>query len=168
MLSSAGACVKIITTYTRVAAALGLRSGKNALRKDFRRAARRHWYRTLKILRELSLQHNRSTLNCARLVSAWEGLGEALNLEEASENMDYEREMKRVAQLCAWSGCEYHEKKPPHPTRVCVGCGEARYCSRPCQQKCVHNLYSNLSDTIHHRSAGIGRKGTTRRNVVRG
>ncbi|VDC03323.1 unnamed protein product [Peniophora sp. CBMAI 1063] len=128
-------CVKIIKSYTRIAAALGLRPGKNALRKDFRQATRRHWYSTLKTLREMPLRDSKTSRKCAQLVPAWEGLGEALNLEEASEQADYEREVKRVAQLCAWPQCEYHDQKPPNPTRACVGCGEARYCSRACQQK---------------------------------
>lgn len=128
-------CIKIIESYTRIAAALGLRSGKNALRKAFRQAARRQWYRTLKTLRELPLRDTRATRKCAQLMPAWQGLGEALNLDETSEKADYDHEMKKVAQLCAWTECEYHEKKPPNPTRVCAGCGEARYCSRLCQQK---------------------------------
>ncbi|KZV69289.1 hypothetical protein PENSPDRAFT_487195 [Peniophora sp. CONT] len=136
----ANVCVRIINAYTRVAAALGMRSGKNALRKDFRQAARRHWYRTLKTLRELPPRDQRTTRRRSQLIDAWERLGVALKLEEINEKTDYEREVKKAAQLCAWVQCEYHEKKPPQPTRACVGCGETRYCSRACQQKCVLSL----------------------------
>ncbi|KZV69292.1 hypothetical protein PENSPDRAFT_487228 [Peniophora sp. CONT] len=128
-------CMEIIRGYTRVAAALGHRSGKNTLRKAFRQAARREWYRTLKTLREISLQDRRAARKCARLVPAWREFGRALDLDEESEKADFDREMKKAAQLCAWKDCEYHERRPPHPTRACAGCAEARYCSRLCQQR---------------------------------
>lgn len=94
----------------------------------------------VKTFRELPLQDTQATSKCAQLIPAWKGLGQALKLEEAKEKADYEHEIKKAAQLCAWVKCEYHEKKPPEPTRACVGCGEARYCSRPCQQKYVFVL----------------------------
>ncbi|KZV69290.1 hypothetical protein PENSPDRAFT_486919 [Peniophora sp. CONT] len=128
-------CLKIIEDYTRIAEALHLRAGKNTLRKAFRQAARREWYPTLKVLRELPLRDRRTLPKCTKLIPAWQDLGRALGLDEANEKADFEREMKKAAQMCAWFECEYHEKKPPHPTRACVGCAEARYCSRLCQQK---------------------------------
>ncbi|VDC03336.1 unnamed protein product [Peniophora sp. CBMAI 1063] len=129
------ACVEALKIYTRIAAALSLRTGKNLLKKVFRQAARREWYRTLVALREIQLRNEEAKRKCTPLISAWQTLGRALNLDEASEKIDYEREMKKAMQMCAWLKCDYHQKRSPHPTRACLGCAEARYCSRECQQK---------------------------------
>lgn len=76
-----------------------------------------------------------SRRRCARLAGNWLALGLATGLDEEEEKEGFEREMRRAAQKCAWKECEYHKRRPPWPTRACVGCGEARYCSRLCQQK---------------------------------
>ncbi|VDC03322.1 unnamed protein product [Peniophora sp. CBMAI 1063] len=128
-------CVEMIQLYTRIAVALGLRTGKNTLRKSLRQATRREWYRVLKWLRQQPLRDRGTSRKCTDLIPAWQGLGRALDLDEASEKADFEREMKKAAQMCAWVECDYHVEKPPHPTRACVGCAETRYCSRLCQQR---------------------------------
>lgn len=59
-------------------------------------------------------------------------LGKTLGLEVEREKEAYER---KAAQMCGWRECQFHETKPPMPTRVCAGCGEVRYCSKGCQKR---------------------------------
>ncbi|KZV69291.1 hypothetical protein PENSPDRAFT_486920 [Peniophora sp. CONT] len=133
--ASDGVCHRAIDHYTKIAAVLGLRSGKNALKEAFQQATQRVWYRTLKTLRDHRSSDIRGKHKCKQLILAWQVFGKTLDLVEADEKAAYDREMKAAAHLCGWSGCKYHEKEPPHPVRTCAGCGEVRYCSRPCQQK---------------------------------
>ncbi|KZV70225.1 hypothetical protein PENSPDRAFT_651748 [Peniophora sp. CONT] len=122
---------RVIEVFTDVARALNLRSGKNEFRKRFKLLLRREWYPTLKVLRETKdAGPQRQSLE-----EAWQSFGDAMNLDEAREKHEYELDMKRAAdRRCSWRDCEYHVKKPPK-TRACVGCNEARYCSKACQRK---------------------------------
>ena len=115
-----------------MAGALKLRSGKNEFRKRFKLSLRREWYPTLKALRETEdpgpQRHG--------LLEASKALGDAIDLDETRERLEYEHELKHAADWrCSWNDCEYHAKRPPK-TRVCVGCNEAvsaSYLSRyPC------------------------------------
>ncbi|KZV74142.1 hypothetical protein PENSPDRAFT_749639 [Peniophora sp. CONT] len=92
------------------------------------------WYPTIHVLRDLSSRDGESPGRCKQMIKVWTDLGNALGLQEKKEKARYERERKRVAQLCAWEECEFHQVTPPTSTRACAGCGEVRYCSRACQQ----------------------------------
>ena len=114
---------------------MNARSAKNPLRKVLRQSLRYEWYRTLKVLRAFPASGDRAKRKYAKLLSSWKGLGEEIGLEEEAERMQYEREMKKAAQFCSWQECQYHTEKSDSPMKSCVGCGEARYCGRPCQQR---------------------------------
>ena len=136
-LSLIAVCHRAIDRYTEIAIVASLRSGKNTLCKALRQATQGQWYRTLKSLRELLLSGQGNSSKCTALLTRWQRFGQALELDEVREKVEYDREMKKAAQLCAWAQCVYHQEKPPSPVRTCVGCGEVRYCSKTCQQKCV-------------------------------
>ncbi|KZV70228.1 hypothetical protein PENSPDRAFT_455102 [Peniophora sp. CONT] len=122
---------RAVDVFAKVAGALHLRSGKNEFRKRFKLSLRREWYPTLKALREME----DAGPQLGGLLEAWQALGDAMDLDEAREKLEFEHESKRAAdRRCSWNECQYHAKKPPK-TRVCVGCNEARYCSRACQRK---------------------------------
>ena len=106
--------------FVQTACALNLRSGKNEFRKRFKSSLRREWYPTLKTLRELPNAPQREDL-----LAVWESLGDAMDLDEAREQQQYELDLKRSAnRRCSWRQCEYHSKAPSK-TRACVGCDEA-------------------------------------------
>lgn len=131
-------CVDAIQVFIAAANATVTLNGKNVFKKSFRKNMKEEWYPTLKALRDLPGRGQAaSRRRCARLAVTWRELGLAIGLNEEEEAETYEKEMRKAAQKCAWRGCEYHTRRPPWPTRVCVGCGEARYCSRLCQKKCV-------------------------------
>ncbi|KZV74107.1 hypothetical protein PENSPDRAFT_236311 [Peniophora sp. CONT] len=126
----------VIGTYTiiaRGAQARG-RDRDGELFEMISRAVKIEWYPTVHGLRLLALHNVQAEPKCQQLITAWIKLGNVLGLQEEKEGVEYERERKRVAQLCAWRECEFHEKKPPAATRTCAGCSEVRYCSRECQQ----------------------------------
>ncbi|KZV66305.1 hypothetical protein PENSPDRAFT_655014 [Peniophora sp. CONT] len=91
------------------------------------------WYRTLKSIREAAVLRPADQA-LFTLAKEWQELGVKSGLKERVEKRAYD-EAKQLAQMCAWSMCEWHTAVPPTPTRLCVGCGEARYCSKPCQVK---------------------------------
>ncbi|KZV69293.1 hypothetical protein PENSPDRAFT_753490 [Peniophora sp. CONT] len=129
-------CVDAIQVFIAAANATVTLNGKNVFKKSFRRNMKEEWYPTLKALRDLPGRGQAaSRRRCARLAVTWRELGLAIGLNEDEEADAYEKEMRKAAQKCAWRGCEYHTRRPPWPTRVCVGCGDARYCSRVCQRK---------------------------------
>ncbi|VDC00740.1 unnamed protein product [Peniophora sp. CBMAI 1063] len=120
----------VVDVFTAMAGALHLRSGKNEFRKRFKLSLRREWYGTLRALRDM---HDPG-LQRDDLLEGWQALGDAMDLDETRERLEYEHELKHAAdRRCSRTACEYHTKKPPK-TRVCVGCNEARYCSRVCQR----------------------------------
>lgn len=136
------ACVDAILEFTARANALAECSGKNIFKKVFRQNMKQEWYPTLRALQDMPVRGQAaSRRRCARLTVAWRELGLALGLKEDEEKEVYEREMRKAAQKCAWEECEYHKRKPLRPTRVCVGCGEARYCSRLCQKMYVESWF---------------------------
>ncbi|VDB95494.1 unnamed protein product [Peniophora sp. CBMAI 1063] len=128
-------CADILKIYRTIASEVNTRSVKNPLRKTLRQSLRYEWYRTLKVLRAYSLSGERARRKHSKLLSSWKSLGEAIGLEEEAERADYEREMKKAAQFCSCKECRYHTEKSDSPMKSCVGCGEARYCGRPCQQR---------------------------------
>ena len=96
-------------------------------------AMRRQWYPTLRAIQPYRTQN----AELKKLVETWCSLGRGMGLDEKREKEEYDREVKRLGQLCAWRECEYHTVKPPTPLSACKGCGEARYCGRACQVLCV-------------------------------
>ncbi|VDC00742.1 unnamed protein product [Peniophora sp. CBMAI 1063] len=118
--------------WIKIATALNLRRGKNEMRKKFKQSLRREWYPTLNRLRFAPCADE---VRRKKIILIWETLGLTMQLEESKEKADYEREIKRTAQFCAWKDCRFHTVKPDMPTRACAGCDEVRYCGKPCQQK---------------------------------
>ena len=59
------------------------------------------------------------------LIAGWRSLGQAIDLDEIQEKMDYERRLRQQPQNCTWSECKYHSEKPPVTLQACKGCGEA-------------------------------------------
>ncbi|VDB84332.1 unnamed protein product [Peniophora sp. CBMAI 1063] len=93
------------------------------------------WYPAIHDLKRIALREQLLAPKCHLLLGSWLDLGSTLGLQEKDEQEAFETEMRRVSQFCAWTGCKFHEERPPTATRACGGCGEVRYCSRECQQK---------------------------------
>ncbi|KZV71623.1 hypothetical protein PENSPDRAFT_398489 [Peniophora sp. CONT] len=124
--------------YGGFATATNLRSGKNTLRKTMRNTLRQDWYPTLHVLRsqrEDNMWRGQNRERLANLEEAWTALGTSIALDEETEKRDYEREVKKMTQVCAWKECKYHSEKPPTALHNCKGCGEVKYCSRACQKR---------------------------------
>ncbi|VDC00753.1 unnamed protein product [Peniophora sp. CBMAI 1063] len=100
---------------------------RSTLLKLFEKEMRTFWYPTLFALR--AVPHSEQK---AALVDGWFDFGRLMGLVESDERAVFERERKMY---CSWRACEYHVRKAQSGMRVCAGCGEVRYCSRPCQQK---------------------------------
>ncbi|VDC07231.1 unnamed protein product [Peniophora sp. CBMAI 1063] len=128
-------CLHPMQVWTELGHTLSMRSGRNLLLKAFKHAVRREWYPTLATLHTLpkgGLSHNADRDD---FVQAWYELGMTVGLDESKEREEYERFGKRAARSCSWKECRYHTEAAPNPSRVCVGCGEVRYCGKPCQTK---------------------------------
>lgn len=102
---------------------------KNVLGKAMKQAMRRQWYPTLRAIRPYSKQ----SVDMNNLVTTWYSLGRGMGLDEKKEKEEYDREVKRLGQFCAWKECGFHTAKPETPLSACKGCGEVRYCGRACQ-----------------------------------
>ncbi|KZV66322.1 hypothetical protein PENSPDRAFT_96114 [Peniophora sp. CONT] len=139
----------ICTHYEAFGVTFNLLAEKNVLGKAMKQALRRQWYPTLRAIRPYSKQ----SADLKTLSKTWYSLGSSLGLDEKEERVEYERETKRLGQLCAWKECQYHTVKPATPLSACKGCGEARYCGRACQVldwKNGHKLVcKRLKDTAH-------------------
>lgn len=123
--------------WIKVAAALSLRSGKNEMRKKLKQSLRHEWYPTLKCLRSTPCTREARR---KKVVDIWEALGTAMGLQEDTEKVDYEREMKRLAHFCAWKDCRFHTVKSETAMRACAGCDQVRYCGKPCQQRYANSV----------------------------
>lgn len=91
------------------------------------------WYKTLRVIRETAAHHAEAG-QYRLLIDEWRNLGSQAGLDEKIEKRAYDS-AKKAAQMCSWVACEWHRAVPLTPTRLCVGCGEARYCSKGCQVK---------------------------------
>ncbi|THH13848.1 hypothetical protein EW146_g6414 [Bondarzewia mesenterica] len=88
-------------------------------------AAREVWYRTLHDLRTLSVPE-KSTASRKRALEVWQKFGAELELDEAEERSFWEKGLPSKKEAipredpvyCTWKQCQFHRKKPPHPTFV--------------------------------------------------
>ncbi|KZV76699.1 hypothetical protein PENSPDRAFT_747573 [Peniophora sp. CONT] len=128
-------CLHPMQVWAELGRTLSMRSGRNSLLKAFKHSVRREWYPTLAALRTLPKEGLAVDADRDEFVQAWYELGMTVDLEEDKEREEYERFGKRAAQSCSWRECRYHSEPAPNPPRVCVGCGEVRYCGKPCQLK---------------------------------
>ncbi|KZV70552.1 hypothetical protein PENSPDRAFT_440532 [Peniophora sp. CONT] len=122
-------------TFTALARAVNLRSGRNNLRKILRQSMRQEWYPALSCIRdreELGILTNPE--KHASVIAEWKWFGESIGMDEEEAKRDHERRLKRDAQLCSWHDCQYHSTRAPISLMTCKGCGEVRYCSRHCQR----------------------------------
>ncbi|VDB84264.1 unnamed protein product [Peniophora sp. CBMAI 1063] len=124
----------VLSFYVLIAGGVQAQSGREQLHELLLQSIRPVWYRTIHHLGRIQRRDTSIAKKCLKLISVWMKLGDILALEEDAEKKEYERSMKREAQMCAWAACQYHKMPSGSPTRACAGCGEARYCSRPCQQ----------------------------------
>ncbi|VDC07499.1 unnamed protein product [Peniophora sp. CBMAI 1063] len=128
-------CVHPLRVWTALGTTLYMRSGRNSLLKAFKHSVRREWYPTLVALRTLPKGHISNDEDSQNFARLWYELGMTVGLDENKEREEYERFGKRAARSCSWRECRYHTEPAPNPPRVCVGCGEVRYCGKPCQMK---------------------------------
>ncbi|VDB99926.1 unnamed protein product [Peniophora sp. CBMAI 1063] len=91
------------------------------------------WYRVLKRIRDMSAVRPADE-SLRTLIVLWREFGTRADLNEKAERRAYD-DAKLAAQKCAWTACEWHKTPPSTSTRLCVGCGEVRYCSKACQVK---------------------------------
>ena len=125
--TSSGAWItNVIVAYSYIATGAQTRGRERDtdLVETIKAPVKAEWYRTIHNLRRMVLQDPASALKCEPLIQDWISLGQALLFDEAVEKKEYEKEMRRVAQLCARRECEFHEKPPPRATRTCAGCHE--------------------------------------------
>ncbi|KZV75683.1 hypothetical protein PENSPDRAFT_646975, partial [Peniophora sp. CONT] len=124
--------LEICASYERLGQSLVLRSSRNPLRKDYKRTLRREWYPLLQALDSLPGNPGTSRMhNCVLMREAWFKMGKlGAGFDIAKEQDEYKR---RAAKLCSWRECQWHTIEPSSPPKMCQGCGEARYCSKPCQ-----------------------------------
>ncbi|KZV75675.1 hypothetical protein PENSPDRAFT_646971 [Peniophora sp. CONT] len=132
---------------------LAARSGKNALRKDYQRALRQEWAPLLIAPDNLHTLNHPDGVRIIKLVrQAWWRLGSVgAGFNEEKEKKEYE---KRAEKMCSWRECCWHTIEPPSPTKLCQGCGEARYCGSPCQRRDWKGGHERacrrLKNTSHH------------------
>ena len=128
--------MRAINTYITLAGGAQARGGRGELVDSMTRALQAHWYPTIRDLNaaEASDIYHAASPKVVEPLKRWIELGRTLGLELEQQKELYDR---RMAQMCAWRDCQYHQTKPPTPTRVCAGCGEVRYCSRECQKRRV-------------------------------
>ncbi|KZV74074.1 hypothetical protein PENSPDRAFT_235220 [Peniophora sp. CONT] len=124
----------ILSVYVVIAGGVQAQVGREQLHELLLQSVRPEWYRIIHDLRRRSKRDPQVAKKCEKLLSIWKKLGDTLDLVEDTERKEYERDMKRTAQLCGWSECQYSKVPSGSPTRACAGCGEVRYCSRSCQQ----------------------------------
>ncbi|VDC00746.1 unnamed protein product [Peniophora sp. CBMAI 1063] len=133
-------CTKCLLSFGCMITAMnGMAHASKGLRKYVRKSVKRHWYKTIVDLRgavKARNSHDETDIDKqVEIIAGWTAFAEEYGLDYDHEEMQYLFELRRTARFCAFAGCEYHAKLPPHPTRACAGCAETRYCSRACQLK---------------------------------
>ena len=100
-----------MASYTDISRAINKMSAKNAVRKTLRSSLRDEWYPTLVMLHEESARSRlgkaASKEQLLALIAGWRSLGQAIDLDEIQEKMDYERRLRQQPQNCTWSECKY-------------------------------------------------------------
>jgi hypothetical protein len=116
---------------------------QKALTHSLQTRVQKVWYPAFKALRDTCPADADPGLHeeYSAVLEAWLNFGHALDLELQSEEERYFKEVaerqKVDREYCAWEQCAFHLYKPDVPLRTCGGCGQARYCSKQCQAKCV-------------------------------
>ncbi|KZV61530.1 hypothetical protein PENSPDRAFT_658836 [Peniophora sp. CONT] len=107
---------------------------RSKLVPGFRAGARADWWPSLQRLQTAAYKQGpgKRDETIATIMQEWTELGTVLGLSAEKERERHEREARH---RCSWVACEKHGVEVPQgDLRTCAGCGETRYCSRPCQK----------------------------------
>lgn len=118
---------------------------------------RRFWLPILDELRSINAAETKDPKEFSRLCDEWRDLGVAAGFTEKKERARFDKfgSSVPISSRCAWRGCKRRSQESSGRLLACKGCGEAFYCSRPCQVSYVvldHRLQFMLT-----RWTGIGR-----------